>query len=131
MLSDAAWTAGAGRSHVARRAGVVFTDRESLNAGLRVLAEGDEPPRRTATRIAFAYTGQASQWVGMGRALYDSEPVFRAVLDRCDEVLRAERGVSMLEVMFDSGTDAEDLDDPAWNAAVHLCDRVRPHQPLG
>ncbi len=113
-LSDAAWTAAVGRSHFARRTGVVFTDRESLNAGLRVLAESDEPPRRTATRIAFAYTGQASQWVGMGRALYDSEPVFRAVLNRCDEVLRAERGVSMLEVMFDSGTDAEDLDDPAW-----------------
>ncbi len=114
LLSDAAWTAGVGRSHFARRAGVVFSDGESLKAGLRVLAEGDEPPRRTATRIAFAYTGQASQWTGMGRALYDSEPVFRAVLDRCDQALRAERGVSMLDVMFGSDTEATDLDDPAW-----------------
>ncbi|MXV99642.1 MAG: SDR family NAD(P)-dependent oxidoreductase, partial [Acidimicrobiaceae bacterium] len=114
LLADAAWTAGVGRSHLARRAGVVFSDGDSLKAGLTVLAEGDEPPRRAATRVAFAYTGQASQWVGMGRALYDSEPVYRAVLDRCDEVLRAERGVSMLEVMFGSGADAEDLDDPAW-----------------
>ena len=114
LLADAAWTAGVGRSHLARRAGVVFSDGDSLKAGLTVLAEGDEPPRRAATRVAFAYTGQASQWVGMGRALYDSEPVYRAVLDRCDEVLRAERGVSILEVMFGSGADAEDLDDPAW-----------------
>ena len=103
-----------GRSHFARRAGVVFSDGDSLKAGLRVLAEGDEPPRRTATKVAFAYTGQASQWVGMGRALYDSEPVFRAVLDRCDEALRSERGASLLEVMFGSDADAEDLDDPAW-----------------
>ena len=115
LLSDAAWTAGVGRSHFARRAGVVFSDGDSLRAGLQAIAEGDEPtPRRAAARVVFAYTGQASQWVGMGRALYDSEPVFRAVLDRCDEVLRAERGVSMLEVMFGSGADAEDLDDPAW-----------------
>ena len=132
MLSDAAWTAAVGRSHFARRAGVVFSDGESLKAGLRALAEGGEPPRRAANRVAFAYTGQASQWVGMGRVLYDSEPVFRAVLDRCDEVLRAERGVSMLDVMFGSeplsvsdraarsGISAHktrgagDLDDPAW-----------------
>ena len=115
LLSDAAWTAGVGRSHFARRAGVVFSDGDSLKAGLQELAEGDEqPPRQAATRVAFAYTGQASQWVGMGRALYDSEPVFRAVLDRCDEVLQAERGVSMLEVMFGSGADVKDLDDPAW-----------------
>ena len=114
LLADAAWTAGVGRSHLARRAGVVFSDGDSLKAGLTVLAEGDEPPRRAATRVAFAYTGQASQWVGMGRALYDSEPVFRAVLDRCDEVLQAERGISMLAVMFGSGAAAEDLDDPAW-----------------
>ena len=108
LLADAAWTAGMGRSHLARRAGVVFSDGDSLKAGLTVLAAGDEPPRRSSTRVAFAYTGQASQWVGMGRTLYDSEPVFRAILDRCDEVLRAERGVSMLEVMFGSGADAED-----------------------
>ncbi len=114
LLSDAAWTAGVGRSHFARRAGVVFSNGDSLKAGLRVLAEGDEPPRRTATKVAFAYTGQASQWVGMGRALYDSEPVFRAVLDRCDEALRSERGASLLDVMFGADADAEDLDDPAW-----------------
>ena len=112
LLSDAAWTAGVGRSHFGHRAGVVFSDRGSLREGLTALAESDEqPPRRAATKIAFAYTGQASQWVGMGRALYDTEPVFRAVLERCDEVLQQERGASLLDVMFGS---EEELDDPAW-----------------
>ena len=79
---------------------------------MTALAESDgQPPRRAATKIAFAYTGQASQWVGMGRAVYDTEPVFRAVLERCDEVLQQERGASLLDVMFDS---EEELDDPAW-----------------
>ena len=115
LLSDAAWTAGVGRSHFACRAGVVFSDGDALKAGLKSLAECDEPaPRRAGAKVAFAYTGQASQWVGMGRALYDTEPVFRAVLNRCDEVLSAERGVSMLDVMFGSSETSEDLDDPAW-----------------
>ncbi len=114
LLADAAWTAGVGRSHLAHRAGVVFSDIGSLKESLEALANRDEDPSsRTAASVAFAYTGQASQWVGMGRALYESEPVFRAVLDRCDGVLRRERGASLLDVMLGSG-DAAELDDPAW-----------------
>ena len=86
-LSDLAWTAGTGRSHFAWRAGVVFRDAGSLREGLSILAEPDAdagPPARTKTepRTAFAFTGQASQWAGMGQTLYASEPVVRAVLDR-------------------------------------------------
>ena len=115
LLSDMVWTAGVGRSHMAHRAGVVFSDLGSLRASLETLAgQGDEPLRRPATRVAFAYTGQASQWVGMGRALYESEPVFRAVLDRCDEVLRQDRGVSLIDVMLGADDTSGELDDAAW-----------------
>ena len=70
LLSDMAWTAATGRSHFGHRAGVVFHDEGSLRAGLTALAEGDaQPERRTAAKVAFAYTGQASQWPGMGEAL--------------------------------------------------------------
>ena len=112
LLPDMAWTAGVGRSHFPHRAAVVFSDRASLRESLAAVAGGDDQPAgRAATRLAFAYTGQASQWVGMGRALYDREPVFKAVLDRCDGVLQQERGASLLEVMFGS---EEELDDAAW-----------------
>ena len=115
LLPDVAWTAGVGRSHLACRAGVVFADIESLRESLQALAGRDEEPSsRPATRVAFAYTGQASQWVGMGHALYETEPVFRAVLDRCDKVLQQERGASLLDVIFGTADVAEDLDDPAW-----------------
>ena len=111
-LPDIAWTAGVGRSHFSHRAAVVFSDRVSLRESLQAVAgSDDQPPPPAATKLAFAYTGQASQWVGMGRSLYGCEPVFRAVLDRCDEVLRLQRGASLLDVMFGS---EEELDDPAW-----------------
>ena len=116
LLSDTAWTAGTGRSHFDHRAGVVFRDAASLRDGLLALVgtdDGTGPGK--ASKIAFAYTGQASQWVGMGETLYRSEPVFRAVLDRCDALLRDERGgASLLDVMFGRTGAAGDLDDPMW-----------------
>ena len=115
LLSDVAWTAGVGRSHFDHRAGVVFHDAVSLREGLKTVADGAaRPDPAVATKVAFAYSGQGSQWAGMGRTLYESEPVVRAVLDRCDEVIREERGASLLDVMFGRDSSTGDLDDPAW-----------------
>ncbi len=114
LLSDMAWTAGVGRSHFDHRAGVVFHDAGSLQKRLENLIEAEKDERRhPAAKVAFAYTGQGSQWAGMGEALYESEPVVRAVLDRCEEVFHAERGVSLLDVMFGRGGKGK-LDDTAW-----------------
>ena len=110
MLADMAWTASVGRSHFDYRAGVVFGDVASLRDGLKTLAEADERSQPVAvTKVAFAYTGEGSQWVGMGQVLYECEPVVRAVLDRCDAILREERGASLLDAMFGRADD-----DPAW-----------------
>ena len=114
-LADLAWTAGVGRSHFSHRAGVMFRDRRSLRDGLTALAgAGEEPVPRGAAKVAFAYTGQASQWVGMGEDLYEREPVVRAVLDRCDALFRDGRDGSLLDVMFGRTGSAGDLDDPRW-----------------
>ena len=115
LLSDMAWTAGAGRSHFGHRAGVVFDDSRSLRDRLQALAESEERPEpREAASVAFAYAGETSQWVGMGEALYESEPVVRAVLDRCDTLLRDERGASLLGVMFGRARVEGILHDPVW-----------------
>ena len=114
LLADMAWTAGVGRSHYDHRVGIVFQDAESLRERLQTLAEiGERPEPRMATKIAFAYTGQDSQWIGMGKDLYESEPVVRAVLDRCDKVLREERNTSLLDAMFGQTDDLSDLTQPA------------------
>lgn len=52
---------------------------------------------------AYMFPGQGSQFPGMGRDLYESDPKVRAMFDRADEIL----GFSITDVMF-NGT-AEDL----------------------
>ncbi len=115
FLSDMAWTASVGRSQFAHRAGVAFRDAESLRAGLKAVAEGVRDAETEATtKVAFVYTGQGGQWMGMGKPLYEQEPVVRAVLDRCEQIILEERGTSLLDVMFGRGEAAGDLNDAAW-----------------
>ena len=113
LLSDAAWTAGMGRCHFEWRAGLLFSSAEELRTQLSSLTEADLQQPRAAKKVAFAYTGQGSQWTGMGQDLYEQEPVARNVLDRCDAVFREERGKSLLDVMFGRGGDGQ-LGDTAW-----------------
>ena len=116
-LSDMAWTAATGRSHFPYRAGITFNDATGLIDELQALSEREDWQNgelHHTTRVAFVFTGQGSQWPGMGRALYEREPVFRSVLDRCDRLILRERGVSLLDVMFGRPGTEDLLDKPAW-----------------
>ncbi len=112
---DFAWTASVGRSHFNYRKALIFEGSDSLSEQLQSLSALDStPPSSQPSRVAFAYTGQGSQWAGMGGALYESEPVFRDVIDRCEAVIQSERKTSLIDRIFGTGGDATDLEDPQW-----------------
>ena len=58
---------GCGHSHFSHRAGVLFDEFDSLRDPLAALADKERTQRRPVSKVAFAYTGPASQWVGMGK----------------------------------------------------------------
>ncbi|MBB4965482.1 acyl transferase domain-containing protein/D-arabinose 1-dehydrogenase-like Zn-dependent alcohol dehydrogenase [Saccharothrix violaceirubra] len=92
-------TAGAaltGRARFPYRA--ALTDRANLSADLEALAHGDVPlVPAEAGKVAFVFSGQGSQWHGMGRRLYDAYPVFARTVDEVCEAL----GLALHEVDLD------------------------------
>ncbi len=93
LLADVCATLSQGRSHFSHRLALIATDTAGMAAQLRAAAAGEgRAARGQATvdarlRVAFLFTGQGSQYVGMGRELDSTEPVFRGTLDRCAAVL--------------------------------------------
>ncbi|MCX4760365.1 type I polyketide synthase [Streptomyces sp. NBC_01275] len=66
------------RARLDHRAVVVGETREELLDALRALTPGAAV---SAGSVAFLFSGQGSQRVGMGRELYAAEPVFAAAFD--------------------------------------------------
>lgn len=114
-LSDMAWTAGVGRSHLACRAGMVFRDVASLRQQLTTVAAANHDMKpASVAKVAFAYSDEIGRWMDLSEDLYESEPVARRVLDRCEEVLREEREMSLLDSIFDRPGSDGTLEQPAW-----------------
>jgi acyl transferase domain-containing protein len=107
-LADVAWTLQAGRSAFPYRRFVVATDRAGAAAELvrPVPARRHEGGTR---RVAFLFSGQGSQHAGMGRRLYEQEPVYRAAVDAAAEILAPHLGRDLREAILgaDDATLAE------------------------
>ena len=106
VLPDLAYTLGARRNHHAHRCTLVVRAMSELVQELDTFAvKQDSVKARTsftprpehAPRIAFVMSGQGPQWWGMGRELMQHEPVFRAVIERCDAAMRGYARFSLLE----------------------------------
>jgi acyl transferase domain-containing protein len=121
-LPDAAFTANTGRSHLAYRCAFVGADlseicaRMSAFAGGEVAATGNENPVRVSDRpkVAFLFTGQGAQRVGMGSRLYATQPVFRAALNRCSELLESVLPRPLLSVLYPGPGDSSLLDQTGY-----------------
>ncbi|MBW3570025.1 MAG: FkbM family methyltransferase [Gemmatimonadetes bacterium] len=50
--------------------------------------------------VVFLFPGVGDQYPGMGRGLYEAEPVFRAEVDRCAEILRPHLGFDLRDALF-------------------------------
>lgn len=103
-LHDIAYTAGLRRSHFEHRSSAVVATKEELATVLDAFASGQMPAgvvmAKAAARppkVVFVFSGQGSQWLGMGRQLYLDEPVFRDAISACDAALRKETGYSIID----------------------------------
>jgi rifamycin polyketide synthase module 9/10 len=149
--ADVAGALVTGRALLGERAVVVAGSREEALAGLAALARGEDAPGLVSGRVAasgvpgklvWVFPGQGTQWVGMGRELLDSSPVFAERIAECGAALARWVDWSLVDVLrgdHEAGLmDRVDVLQPAsfavmvglaamWSAAGVVPDAVVGH----
>ncbi|OBF29198.1 type I polyketide synthase [Mycobacterium sp. ACS4331] len=114
-IAEVCLTAGAGRSHFEHRGALVVDSVASARTGLTDLAEGRTRPgvlrgehmHRPTT--AWLFTGQGSQYPGMARELFASEPVFADTVTQCADAVANIMARPLLDVLFSDDRDVGEM----------------------
>ncbi|MGH8160649.1 MAG: type I polyketide synthase, partial [Gammaproteobacteria bacterium] len=120
-LADMAWTLQVGRRRFDHRRFLVCHDREDAVALLKA-----PDPRRVhdfsgdaqVSGVAFMFPGQGSQYVNMGRGLYESEAVFRDHIDACARVLEPHLGLDLRDLLYPGEADGADAEKRLTQTAM-------------
>lgn len=126
-LADLCYSANTGRAHFEHRLAAVAESTAELREQLSAFVAGDAPIGLVSgsssignvssrPRIAFLFTGGGAQYVGMGRELYETEPIFRQTVTYCDQILRSYLEKPLLEVLYpvDSAKNAQQIHEMAY-----------------
>ncbi len=123
-LADIAFTLQTGRRDMEWRRLYVCQNREEALRELR-----NQAANRTASvlqrsdpqQLAFMFSGQGTQYVGMGLELYQTEAVFREWIDRCLELLRPHLSIDLRDILYPESAAVE--------TAARLIQRTEFAQP--
>jgi candicidin polyketide synthase FscB len=144
---DVAWSLATTRPALEHRAVVLGGRRDELVDAVTAVA-GSTPSGAVVTgvaessrRVVFVFPGQGSQWIGMGRELAASSPVFAARLAECGRALAPYVDWSLDDVLAGRdgapGFDRVDVVQPVlWAVMVSLAELwqaagVRPDAVVG
>jgi malonyl CoA-acyl carrier protein transacylase len=130
-LGDVAHSLNVCRSHLDYRVAFVAERPDQFLDSLQAIESGDTQGmqlgrvkhRDTRRDIAFLFTGQGSQYVGMGAELYDSEPVFRHAVDECGECFGTALAMPIQDVLFvaERGGQRELIDQTEFTQPALFC----------
>ncbi|NER93851.1 MAG: type I polyketide synthase [Symploca sp. SIO1B1] len=127
-LADICYTANTGRAQFHHKLAVVASNQQELVEKLRQHQQGGEvagifsgeiSSKASAAKIAFLFTGQGSQYVNMGRQLYQQAPAFREAINQCEDILssvEAFKEKSLREILYpaDDSSDSSLLNQTAY-----------------
>ncbi len=114
-LDEICYNANTGRARLSHRLAIAANTREEMREKLAAFTHGQMLPHvqrgfaanEDQPKIAFLFTGQGAQYLDMGRKLYETQPVFRAALERCEELLRPHLELPLLSVLYPAASTAQ------------------------
>ncbi len=86
------------RTHFPVRTAFAVRSRDELIEKLNIFVHEGGPVTSACEgdrRLAMVFSGQGTQWAGCGRTLYDSDPVFRRVIDAIEKHWREHSHISL------------------------------------
>ena len=130
-LANLCASANAKRSLFPYRLALIAGTRQSLDEQLNAFESDRETPGWRSAKvlsrfasgnaslpltpqIAFLFTGQGSQYVGMGRELYETQPLFRETINRCGEILHDLLDIPLLELLYPINPEASPIDETEY-----------------
>ncbi|SDI33714.1 Acyl transferase domain-containing protein [Actinokineospora alba] len=111
-LADVAHTLQTGRAEHDHRRALLCTDTaEAIRRLSGAASAGELVLAKKRPRVAFLLPGTGDQYLGLGRELYRTEPVYAAAVDTCVEIAQSRSGVDLRPVFFgeDKAPVADDL----------------------
>jgi acyl transferase domain-containing protein/surfactin synthase thioesterase subunit len=111
---DLCLTSTSGRAHFPARFAAVVGSKEQLRDALAAAGGGAAPRPTGGRRLAFLFSGQASQYAGMGAELYRHQPVFREEVDRCAEIAGKRLAQPLRDVLLCRHADTSLIDETAY-----------------
>ncbi|NER24036.1 MAG: SDR family NAD(P)-dependent oxidoreductase [Symploca sp. SIO1C2] len=112
-IADICFTANTGRNHFSHRLAIVTSNQQEAAEKLAQISAAEETngvlsgqlySNNKYPKIAFLFTGQGSQYINMGRQLYETQPIFRRTLDQCEKILKPYLEKSILDVIYSEDT---------------------------
>lgn len=127
-LADVARTLATGRRAFSQRLAFAAATRQDAITQLRK-SDRMRASRTVsgAVQLAMLFPGQGSQYPGMGKDLYRTEPVYRQAVEDCCERLQRQCGLNLLDVLYPSTTD--EFPEASATARVQLLQQTRYAQP--
>lgn len=111
-IADICYTGNTARDHFKHRLAIVGTDRHDFQTKMsgilenQVLSNGFAGSSQFAAhKVAFLFTGQGSQYINMGKSLYETNKVFKRALDQCDQISRAVLDKPILSIIYNNDND--------------------------
>ncbi|MEM8640790.1 MAG: beta-ketoacyl synthase N-terminal-like domain-containing protein [Cyanobacteria bacterium P01_G01_bin.54] len=128
-LADLCYTANARKTGFRHRLAIAGESVAQIQTRLAQYLRGEDGPgiylgrartdmsalaRSRPPEIVFLFSGQGCQYLGMGRQLYETIPLFRATLETCDEILRPLLERSLIDLLYHAEADYRELNETRY-----------------